>query len=67
MLQFFCFILDRKGSTSSMQSVVDDREAELQEENEKQRQIIEKLKEDRTHYRLIADELRYLIICFYHF
>ncbi|XP_032242816.2 transcriptional regulator ATRX isoform X2 [Nematostella vectensis] len=42
------------GSTADLRS----REAELLEEQEKQRQVIERLKEDRTHYRNVADELR---------
>ncbi|KAK3740693.1 hypothetical protein QZH41_019072, partial [Actinostola sp. cb2023] len=49
---------ERKGSTSSTYSTAEDKETELLEENEKQRKIIERLKEDRTHYRLVADNLR---------
>lgn len=35
-----------------------EREVELLEEREKQREVIERLKEDRTHYRSVADDLR---------
>ena len=38
---------------------LEERETELLEEIEKQKTTINKLKEDRTHYRKLADEYRY--------
>ncbi|XP_044172152.1 trichohyalin-like isoform X3 [Acropora millepora] len=47
-----------KGSTSQKLAQLQEREVELLEEREKQREVIERLKEDRAHYRLVADDLR---------
>jgi hypothetical protein len=45
-------------STDTKQSRSEENEAELLEESEKLRHTIGRLKEDRTHYRNVADELR---------
>ena len=47
-----------KGSASQKLAQLQEREVELLEEREKQREVIERLKEDRAHYRLVADDLR---------
>ena len=47
-----------KGSTSQKLAELQEREVEQLEEREKQREVIERLKEDRAHYRLVADDLR---------
>ena len=49
---------------------LEERESELLEEIEKLKSTISKLKEDRTHYRKLADEYRFdfrLIIEFFCF
>ena len=38
---------------------LEERETELMDELEKQKSTIKKLKEDRTHYRKLADEYRF--------
>ena len=50
--------LELKGTTSQKLTQLKEREIELLEESEKQREIIERLKEDRAHYRSVADDLR---------
>ena len=50
--------IELKGSTSQKLAQLQEREAELLDEREKQREIIERLKEDRAHYRAVADDLR---------
>ena len=50
--------IELKGSTSQKLAQLQEREVELLEEREKQREIIERLKEDRAHYRAVADDLR---------
>ncbi|XP_068711835.1 uncharacterized protein [Montipora foliosa] len=47
-----------KGSASQKLVQLQEREVELLEERQKQREAIERLKEDRAHYRLVADDLR---------
>jgi len=47
-----------KGNTSQKLAQLQEREIELLEEREKQREVIESLKEDRAHYRSVADDLR---------
>lgn len=47
-----------KGSTSQKLAQLHEREVELLEERDKQREVIERLKEDRAHYRIVADDLR---------
>lgn len=50
--------LELKGTTSQKLAQLQEREVELLEEGEKQREIIQRLKEDRAHYREVADDLR---------
>ncbi|RMX45434.1 hypothetical protein pdam_00019303 [Pocillopora damicornis] len=50
--------LELKGTTSQKLAQLQEREVELLEEREKQREIIQRLKEDRAHYREVADDLR---------
>lgn len=50
--------LHLRGNTSQKLAQLQDREEELLEENEKLRKLVEKLKEDRSHYRTVADDLR---------
>lgn len=50
--------IELKGTTSQKLVQLQEREIELLEEREKQREVIERLKEDRAHYRSVADDLR---------
>ena len=50
--------LELKGTTSQKLTQLKEREIELLEESEKQREVIERLKGDRAHYRSVADDLR---------
>ncbi|XP_073238521.1 uncharacterized protein [Porites lutea] len=50
--------IELKGTTSQKLAQLQEREIELLEEREKQRKVIEQLKEDRAHYRSVADDLR---------
>ena len=50
--------LELKGTTSQKLAQLQEREIELLEEREKQREVIERLKENRAHYRSVADDLR---------
>lgn len=50
--------IELKGTTSQKLVQLQEREIELLEEREKQRKVIEQLKEDRAHYRSVADDLR---------
>ncbi|XP_020608604.1 IQ domain-containing protein E-like isoform X2 [Orbicella faveolata] len=50
--------LELKGTTSQKLAQLQEREIELLEEREKQREVIERLKEDRAHYRSVSDDLR---------
>lgn len=50
--------IELKGTSSQKLAQLQEREVELLEEREKQREIIERLKEDRAHYRSVADDLR---------
>jgi len=50
--------IELKGTMSQKLAQLQEREVELLEEREKQREVIERLKEDRTHYRSVADDLR---------
>ena len=52
--------LELKGTTSQKLAQLQEREVELLEEREKQREIIQRLKEDRAHYREVADDLRWI-------
>ena len=50
--------IELKGTTSQKLAQLQEREIELLEERDKQRKVIEQLKEDRAHYRSVADDLR---------
>lgn len=50
--------IELKGSTSQKLAQLQERETELLDERQKQREVIERLKEDRAHYRSVADDLR---------
>lgn len=50
--------MELKGTTSQKLAQLQEREIELLEEREKQQEVIERLKEDRAHYRSVADDLR---------
>lgn len=50
--------IELKGTTSQKLAQLQEREIELLEEREKQCKVIEQLKEDRAHYRSVADDLR---------
>ena len=52
--------LELKGTTSQKLAQLQEREVELLEEREKQREVIQRLKEDRAHYREVADDLRWI-------
>ena len=50
--------IELKGTTPQKLVQLQEREIELLEEREKPRKVIEQLKEDRAHYRSVADDLR---------
>ena len=55
--------IELRGTASQKLSQLREREGELLEEQEKLRSTVERLKEDRAHYRSVADDLRFGNCC----